>query len=109
MHASLRSQISVNFTFEDIIDVTGSANAAVYVDTPVLAADATPMRNVDAHCRPISPSNGNRKELLEILTSVIHLNFSSAWGFGYEMAAKVSNPKKRRRKEENRREYELTA
>lgn len=89
LQATLRSAVSVSFEFEDIPDVTGSASASVYVDTPALTADITPMSHVDAHCHPLSTAHRSSIGFLDVLTSVIRITMSCAWAVGYGVEGKV--------------------
>ena len=93
VYASLRSVIGIEFEFDEVMDVTGSATAELYVDTPILRANITPVQDADINCQPLSVSDDSRQDDQEILTDVIHMTFSSAWAFGYGLGAEVRTNK----------------
>ena len=69
-----------------MVDVDGSANAKLYIDTPVLRAKTTPVHNVDANCHAISTSS---VEGQDVMKDGVHLTFTCAFDAGYELGAKV--------------------
>lgn len=87
VYAALRSAIGIGFKFDDVADVDGSANAKLYIDTPVLRAKVTPVHNVDANCHAMSASSVKGQDVVK---DGVHLTFTSAFDAGYELGAKVN-------------------